>query len=184
MVSAERVGEFLDRELHVTDFKDSSNNGLQVDNSGRVGRVCCGVDASLEFFEAAQRRGADMLICHHGLSWNDSLKRITDLNYRKIAFLMRHDMALYACHLPLDAHPRYGNNAVLARMLNEDEFLSLVHVHPSEKKRPRAPQRHEAQTHRPSAKHCDDSADHVQAPAFDSLNRRGFCPQDVIQVVV
>jgi dinuclear metal center YbgI/SA1388 family protein len=107
----------LDRELNVASFKDDSHNGLQVENSGCVRKVCCGVDASLEFFEAARKRKADLVVCHHGLSWGDSLKRITGINHGRLAFLIRNDMALYACHLPLDAHPRLGNNAQIARVL-------------------------------------------------------------------
>lgn len=112
-----QIVKFLDKELRVAEFKDSSHNGLQVENSGKVTRVCCGVDASLEFFVEAAGRGADLVICHHGLSWGDSLKRIADLNYKRLSFLIRHDMALYACHLPLDAHPRLGNNAQLCKVL-------------------------------------------------------------------
>ncbi len=108
----------LDRELAIARFQDSSHNGLQVANrSGRVRRVCAGVDATLPFFEEAVARGADLAIVHHGLSWGDSLKRITGLNHRLISFLVTHDLALWACHLPLDAHPRLGNNARLAAAL-------------------------------------------------------------------
>ena len=109
---------YLDKELTIGEFPaDSSNNGLQVAGPGRVKKVCCGVDASLEFFEEAARRGADLLVCHHGISWGDSLKRITDLNYGRVAALIRRNMALYACHLPLDAHPVHGNNAQICRAL-------------------------------------------------------------------
>lgn len=117
MTKLKTIVEFLDKELRINEFKDSSNNGLQVENSGKIKKVCCGVDASMEFFEAAHAAGADLLVCHHGMSWGDSLARITDLNYSRIKFLMDHDMALYASHLPLDAHPRYGNNAVIAKAL-------------------------------------------------------------------
>jgi dinuclear metal center YbgI/SA1388 family protein len=118
MKSLRSIAGFLDAELNVAAFStDSSNNGVQVENSGRVNRICCGVDASLEFFEAAQRRGADLVVCHHGISWGDSLKRITGLNYRRISFLVENDMALYVSHLPLDAHPRHGNNAQMCRVL-------------------------------------------------------------------
>lgn len=117
MTTVRPIVSFLDGLLKADDFQDSSNNGLQVENSGRVDRVCCGVDASLEFFQEAQRRGAGLVLCHHGLSWGDSLKRITDLNYRRIGFLLKNDIALYACHIPLDAHPRYGNNACMAKAL-------------------------------------------------------------------
>jgi dinuclear metal center YbgI/SA1388 family protein len=111
------VVSFLDGLLKTVKIEDSSHNGLQVENSGRVRRVCAGVDASLEFFEAARKRRADLLICHHGLSWGDSLKRLTELNYRRVAALIQNDMALYASHLPLDAHPQLGNNILLARAL-------------------------------------------------------------------
>lgn len=117
MALLNRIAAFLDRELRVASFPDVAHNGLQVANEGHVRRICCGVDANLEFFETARQRGADLLICHHGISWGDSLARITEAQYRRVAFLIRHNLALYAAHLPLDAHPRLGNNARIARAL-------------------------------------------------------------------
>ncbi len=117
MNAVNEIASFLDEELNLAAFEDASNNGLQVANSGRVERVCAGVDASMDFFERAAEVGADLLICHHGLSWGDSLKHITGLNYNRIKYLLDHDMALYACHLPLDAHPRLGNNALICQGL-------------------------------------------------------------------
>lgn len=115
MTSLETIVSFLDRELDVKAFPDDSHNGLQVENSGKIGRICVGVDASLAFFEEAAKRKADLAICHHGLSWGDSLRRITGLNYRRLKFLLDNGIALYACHLPLDAHPRHGNNARICK---------------------------------------------------------------------
>jgi dinuclear metal center YbgI/SA1388 family protein len=117
MAGLQAIVACLDRELNVEAFTDSSHNGLQVENSGLVRKVCCGVDASMAFFEAAAREGADLVVCHHGISWGHSLSRITELNYRRVKFLLDHDMALYACHLPLDAHRVYGNNACIASAL-------------------------------------------------------------------
>ena len=116
-MKVETITDFLDRTLKVGEWQDASNNGLQVAGNRPVRRICCGVDASMEFFEAAERCQADLLICHHGSSWGDSLKYITGLNYNRVKFLLDRGMALYACHLPLDAHPRYGNNAVICREL-------------------------------------------------------------------
>ena len=113
----QKIVSFLDREFRVADIADSSHNGLQVANGGNVTKVCCVVDASMETFEAALQAGANLVVCHHGISWGDSLSRITDINYRRIAFLVRNDIALYGCHLPLDAHPRYGNNIRICRGL-------------------------------------------------------------------
>lgn len=108
----------LDDKLDLAVFSDYSNNGLQVDSSkSEITRICSGVDASLPFFEKAAESGADLVICHHGLSWGDSLKYIRGLNYDLVSFLIRHDIALYAAHLPLDAHAELGNNAQIAAAL-------------------------------------------------------------------
>jgi dinuclear metal center YbgI/SA1388 family protein len=107
----------LDKTLKIDTFRDSSNNGLQIANSGTVTKVLAGVDASLRLLNEAAACGADCVVCHHGLSWGDSLKRITGLNHRLVSFAIEHNIAVYAAHLPLDAHPRYGNNAQLCKAL-------------------------------------------------------------------
>ncbi len=117
MAKVSRMAAYLDRRLRIADFRDESHNGLQVENSGTADHICAGVDASQAFFEAAAARGGRLLVCHHGLSWGDSLSRVTGLNYRRLKFLLDRDIALYACHLPLDAHPQLGNNAQLFRAL-------------------------------------------------------------------
>ncbi len=129
MAKLTTIVNYLNRALRISDFKDVSNNGLQVENSGRVNRICCGVDASQAFFDEANKRNADLLICHHGISWGDSLKYLTDLNYHRVASLINNDMALYAAHLPLDAHPRHGNNAVLFKALGLQDRKPFGNYH-------------------------------------------------------
>ena len=105
-------------KMAIDTFEDVSNNGLQVDSRRtEIGKVVTGVDATLPLFKAAAESGADLVICHHGISWGDSLKRIAGLNYELVKFLMDHDLALWACHLPLDAHPVLGNNAGICAAL-------------------------------------------------------------------
>jgi dinuclear metal center YbgI/SA1388 family protein len=116
-LSLQRVTQFLDQTLQNHTFTDSSHNGLQIANKGSVSSLAVGVDASLRFLQAAHEHGADFVICHHGLSWADSLKRITELNYDLVSFAITNNIAVYASHLPLDAHPLYGNNAQLAKLL-------------------------------------------------------------------
>ena len=110
---------WLDRTLDLPAFAgDASRNGLQVEGAhGGVTKVACGVDASPAFYAEALRRGAQLLLVHHGISWGDSLARIAGPAYRLVAPLIRADAALYAAHLPLDAHPTLGNNAQIARAL-------------------------------------------------------------------
>ena len=110
---------WLDRTLDLPAFADDvSNNGLQVEGASRgVSKVVCGVDASPAFHAEALRRGAQLLVVHHGISWGNSLARIAGPAYRLVAPLVRADAALYAAHLPLDAHPVLGNNAQIAKAL-------------------------------------------------------------------
>jgi len=53
---------------------------------------------------------------HHGMYW-DMPRPLTGPAYDRVATLVRGNCALYSNHLPLDAHPEIGNNALLARQL-------------------------------------------------------------------
>jgi len=96
---------------------DASLNGLQVENSGRVGVVGLAVDPTLAVIEAAARQGVHLLVVHHGLYWKGQAVLPRHDLYRRLRALMRADMALYAMHLPLDAHPEIGHNAVAMQRL-------------------------------------------------------------------
>ncbi|MBU0626659.1 Nif3-like dinuclear metal center hexameric protein [Patescibacteria group bacterium] len=61
-------------------------------------------------FDKAIKEKLDLLIVHHGLFWGIE-QTITGLMYKRVSKLIKNDIALYACHLPLDAHPVVGNNA-------------------------------------------------------------------------
>jgi dinuclear metal center YbgI/SA1388 family protein len=91
-------------------------NGLQVANAGEVTRIAAAVDVCEATIQMAAEHGADCLLVHHGLFWG-GLRPLVGPAYRRVAGLMRHNIALYAAHLPLDRHPDVGNNACLARRL-------------------------------------------------------------------
>ena len=113
-----KITDWLDRTLRVADFDDVSNNGLQVARDGAdVHRVAVAVDASVRAVEAAAECGAGLIVVHHGISWGGGMRRIDGGVYRVVRAAMGADVAIYACHLPLDAHPTPGNNAQLARKL-------------------------------------------------------------------
>jgi dinuclear metal center YbgI/SA1388 family protein len=103
---------------------DASQNGLQVARRGQdVRKVAFAVDASLESFRRAVESGSEVLVVHHGILWGTPLT-LTGRHFERIRFLVERDLALYAAHLPLDAHPEVGNNACIARA------LGLVDVEP------------------------------------------------------
>jgi dinuclear metal center YbgI/SA1388 family protein len=112
------VVAWLDDYLRIRDVPDDSLafNGLEVENDGRVTRVAVAVDACQTVFDRAAEQQADLLIVHHGLFWG-GLEPLTGRHGRRVAMLMRHNIAVYSAHIPLDVHPDVGNNAVLARAL-------------------------------------------------------------------
>jgi dinuclear metal center YbgI/SA1388 family protein len=95
---------------------DGAVNGLQVENSGVVTRMAATVDASLATVRLAVAAKADLLLVHHGLFWSKS-HPWTGKKYELLRLLLEHNLAVYSSHLPLDAHPRLGNNAQLATAL-------------------------------------------------------------------
>jgi dinuclear metal center YbgI/SA1388 family protein len=116
MARLDDIVHYLNSHLEVTRYRDAAHNGLQVEGAHEVQRVALGVSASLEFFEKAQRWGAQALVVHHGLFWGPVLPVVGPLAGR-LRCLLTHELSLLAYHLPLDAHEEDGNNVQLAQRL-------------------------------------------------------------------
>ncbi len=112
----DKIVAWLDRVLKVRDFDDVSNNGLQIAREGgEIGKVAFAVDGSRKSVEAAAKCGAGLLVVHHGISWGGGIKTLTGSEYAVVSAAIRANIALYAVHLPLDANPEFGHNALIAR---------------------------------------------------------------------
>lgn len=109
---------FMDRELRTAAIPDypGAMNGLQLANDGTVSRILTAVDASLPVVEIAATHGPAILIVHHGMFWQGT-QAITGPFYRKLKVAMDAGLAIYSNHLPLDVHPEWGNNALLAKAI-------------------------------------------------------------------
>jgi len=107
---------------------DGAVNGLQVNNSGSVTRLAAAVDASLATVKLAIAAKADLLIVHHGLFWSKP-QPWTGKKYELIKLLVENNLAVYSSHLPLDAHPRLGNNARLAAALGLRQWQPFFSSH-------------------------------------------------------
>lgn len=116
--SLQQLTDYCDRRTRRTACTDypGAVNGLQVANDGRVTKIGAAVDAGLAPFAQAVECGVDFLIVHHGLFWG-GVQPLTGPVYERYAALIRGNCAVYSSHLPLDAHPELGNNALLARQL-------------------------------------------------------------------
>ena len=124
------VVKYSDQLLRTADIGDYDGavNGLQVENSGSVTRIAATVDASLATVKLAISAKADLLIVHHGLFWSQS-HPWTDKKYELIRKLIENDIAVYSSHLPLDAHPRLGNNAQLCAALGLKKLKRFFSSH-------------------------------------------------------
>jgi dinuclear metal center YbgI/SA1388 family protein len=111
----------LNTLLNVADLDDVDYavNGLQVGaDNAEVTKAAFAVDGVELTAQHAADWGADVLVVHHGISWG-GITRVTGKEHDRLQALLSNNLALYAVHLPLDAHPRYGNATQLA------EFLEL-----------------------------------------------------------
>ncbi len=115
MVTLAEVVASADAWLQPALFQDYDRawNGLQVENGGTVVRLAAAVDASMTTIQRAIDAGANLMLVHHGLFWNET-RPWTGRRYDLIRRLIKSDLAVYSQHLPLDGHPRLGNAAQLA----------------------------------------------------------------------
>ncbi len=125
-----QIVTYCDRVLRTADTGDYDGavNGLQVENSGRVTRIAATVDASLATVNLAIQAKADLLIVHHGLFWSRSIPW-RGKKYELIRRLIENDIAVYSSHLPLDAHPKLGNNAQLCAALGLKRLRPFFESH-------------------------------------------------------
>ncbi len=105
-----------DRLLETDRFEDFGPNGLQIPGPHEASIIASAVSANAETFDRAADGETDLLLVHHGLFW-PAVGPIDRVLKRRLQILFDADIALAAYHLPLDAHPEIGNNALIAREL-------------------------------------------------------------------
>ena len=135
-ISLEELAAYTDRVLEVATIPDYPNaiNGIQMENQAPIRKLAAAVDFSTRAIQGAITSGANLLVVHHGMYWG-GLEPITGSHYRRVRMLIEADVAVYSSHLPLDRHPTFGNNALLAKELGlqpgapfarfEDTFIGL-----------------------------------------------------------
>ena len=117
MISTLALTRYLNKVLdHKHPEPYSKKNGMQVSSKKTVSKIGLAVDACSTVFSEAKRRGCDMIIVHHGILWKGQRDSF-GLTRRYISFLKKGRISLFASHLPLDGHPKIGNNAQIAAAL-------------------------------------------------------------------
>jgi dinuclear metal center YbgI/SA1388 family protein len=132
------LNDYLNQLLQPERFSDYCPNGLQVEGKAEINKIVTGVTASYALLEAALQANADAVFVHHGYFWRGEALPIIGIKKRRIAFLLQHNINLFAYHLPLDMHPELGNNVMLAKQLGlsvtgwagEKNMLALAELNP------------------------------------------------------
>ena len=121
---------YCDRILRTREIGDYDGalNGLQVENRGAVTKIAAAVDASLPTIRLAIAAGADLMIVHHGLFWSPR-QPWTGRHYELVRTVVENNLAIYSSHLPLDVHPKFGNNVQLCKALGLAKLKPFFHSH-------------------------------------------------------
>ena len=128
MARRDEILDYVAELLELASFSDYGPQGLQVVGAEEVTKAVCAVSSSLELFERAATAGAQLVVVHHGLLWNNESRVIDARVRRRLQALFDADLTLAAYHLALDAHPEVGNNARLARELaivDDEPFVGI-----------------------------------------------------------
>ena len=117
-MNRQQLCSYLNELLAVTTIKDYCPNGLQVEGKKEIHNIVTGVTACQALIDQAIEQNADAILVHHGYFWKGEAYPITGMKHQRISKLIKHDINLLAYHLPLDVHPRLGNNIQLAKQLH------------------------------------------------------------------
>jgi dinuclear metal center YbgI/SA1388 family protein len=115
--SREDIVAFCDQMLQVGSWPDYGPNGLQVPGTAEVSKVATGVSAHRELLEGATEAGAQLVLVHHGLFWDSHPSALSEQMAARLRIVLGGGLSVAAYHLPLDAHPTIGNNALLCERL-------------------------------------------------------------------
>jgi dinuclear metal center YbgI/SA1388 family protein len=118
MATISEIAAYLDDLLRTSEIPDypGAINGLQLTTRRDIRRVAAAVDYSGVVAKEAVRADAQLLLVHHGMFWGAPLP-ITGSRYTALAALIENGVSVYSSHLPLDLHPKLGNNMLLADIL-------------------------------------------------------------------
>lgn len=127
MIGTKELTSYLHELLGCARYDDYAPNGMQIEGRDQIKRICTAVTASDEVICQAIAFKADALLVHHGYFWRGEAPELIGMKRDRINKLLRHDINLFAYHLPLDCHPELGNNACLARLFE----LDSIQMHPA-----------------------------------------------------
>lgn len=126
MATRAEVIRYCDDLLEISSYGDYGPNGLQVPGRPEVNRIATAVSAHLASIEAAIETGADLLLTHHGLFWDFHPRALSEAMAARLRAALGAGLSIAGYHLPLDGHPKLGNNVLLARQFGFEPASGLI----------------------------------------------------------
>jgi dinuclear metal center YbgI/SA1388 family protein len=117
MSNLNKIVDFLDNYLEIKETKDSSWNGLQIEGKQEIKKIAFCVTAGADVFDKIKKENPDLVIVHHGIFWKETNPSVVSWQKNRVLSLLKNNISLYACHLPLDKHKEVGNNAQILELL-------------------------------------------------------------------
>jgi dinuclear metal center YbgI/SA1388 family protein len=119
MVLRDNLNRFLDELYSFESFEDYCVNGLQVEGKEQIKKIVFGVSFNIHLVNLASKQNADAIIVHHGI-FDKGFFVLKGHKKKKVKMLLDSDISLFGIHLPMDAHPQLGHNALLLSAINAD----------------------------------------------------------------
>ncbi len=124
-----KLENFINKYLNNKKIKDKSINGLQIIGKNNIKKILFSVTLNLKLIKKAILNKYDSIIIHHGIMWNKNKINIYNIKNNNFKLIIKNKINIYTWHLPLDIHPKIGNNVLLAKKLN-----IKINIFPNNKK--------------------------------------------------
>jgi len=128
MIKRNQLEKYLHNLLNVDTFKDFTSNGLQIEGSNKIRSIMVATSASFNVIQKINFSKIDALLVHHGFFWKNENTQLTNGYKKKVKILFDNDINLFAYHLPLDAHKKYGNNYPVLKYLNCKKIENMADI--------------------------------------------------------
>lgn len=119
MAELNELEAFLNETYKFENFDDYCVNGLVVEGKKKIERMGFGVSFNAPFLERSINAGCDAVLVHHGI-FQKRFFTLKGIEKNKVKKLLNNDISLFGIHLPMDAHPHMGHNALLMKSIGAE----------------------------------------------------------------
>ncbi len=113
-----KFNKIINKYLKTKNIKDNSFNGIQIEGKKNIKKILSCVSINDYVIKKAIFNKYDTLISHHGILWKNISPNIIGIQKKRILKILTNNINIFSWHLPLDIHPKIGNNVILAKKFN------------------------------------------------------------------